>query len=78
MDRDPSNACALDFGSFADLPLVGPAAELLGPRWAKIEKIFVTCLPQVGRESGFAWGRRTVHHDSRWERIGTVGACPVT
>ena len=38
---------------FVDPPLVGPAAELLGPRRAKIEKIFVTYLPQAGRESGF-------------------------
>ena len=45
MDQDPSNACALDFGSFMDPPSVGLATELLGPWRAKIEKIFVTCLP---------------------------------
>ena len=35
---DLTGACALDFGSFADPSLVGPAAELLGPRWAKEKK----------------------------------------
>ena len=35
---DLIGACALDFGSFADPSLVGPAAELLGPRWAKEKK----------------------------------------
>ena len=30
-----TGASALDGGSFADSFLVGPASELLGPRWAK-------------------------------------------
>ena len=47
MDRDPSNACALDFGSFVDLPIVGPAAKLLGPKRAKIEKNLCD-LPSLG------------------------------
>ena len=52
---DLTGACALDFGSFTDPSLVGPAAELLGPRWAKEKKgAFVACVSQVGRESGFA------------------------
>ena len=51
---DLTGACALDFGSFADPSLVGPAAELLGPRWAKEKKVFVACVSQVGRESEFA------------------------
>ena len=38
VDQDPSNACALDFGSFVDPSSVGPVAELLGPRWAKEKK----------------------------------------
>ena len=53
MDRDLSNGCALDFGSFADPSPVGPVAELLGPRWAKERKIFATYVSQMGRESGF-------------------------
>ena len=32
---DLTGASALDFGSSADPFLVGPASELLGPRWAK-------------------------------------------
>ena len=76
MDRDPSNTWALDFGSFVDPSSVGPVAELLGPRWAKERKVFMTYVSQMGRESGFAWGRRTVHHDFWWERIGTASACP--
>ena len=35
---DLIGACALDFGSFADPSSVGPATELLGPRWAKEKK----------------------------------------
>ena len=55
---DLTGACALDFESFVDPSLVGPAAELLGPRWAKEKKgAFVACVSQVGRESEFAWGR---------------------
>ena len=58
---DLTGACALDFGSFADPSLVGPATVLQGPRWAKErKKAFVACVSQVGRESGFTWGRRTV------------------
>ena len=54
MDRDPSNACALDFGLFVDSSLVGPVTKLLGLRWAKERKIFATCVSQMGREFGFA------------------------
>ena len=51
---DLTGACALDFGSFMDPSSVGPAAELLGPRWAKEKKVFMACVSQVGRESEFA------------------------
>ena len=54
---DLTGACALDFGSFMDPSSVGPAAELLGPRWAKEKKAFVAYVSQVGRESRFAWRR---------------------
>ena len=54
MDRDLSNGCALDFGSFVDPSPVGPVAELLGPRWAKERKILATCVSQMGRESEFS------------------------
>ena len=42
----------------------------MGPREKK--QAFVACVSQVGRESGFAWGRRSVHRDFWGERIGTA------